>query len=253
MADAAKLSVRELSLWYGHKQALDRVSFDLSSGECLAFIGPSGCGKSTMLKCLNRMHEGQRDVHIDGEIRLDGRSIYDASVDSPTLRRRFGWVAQKPNPFAWSIHENVAYPSRLHAIVDDDALEGWVETCLRRADLWDEVKDRLHAPAFDLSGGQQQRLCIARALSTRPDVMLMDEPCGSIDPSSTAHIEALIAELRETSAVVIITHNMEQARRVADRVAYFHLGRLLEIAPTEALFTAPRHAETRGFIAGRFG
>jgi len=215
------LSVRNLSLHYGDKQALDDVSFDLYPNEILAFIGPSGCGKSTALKCLNRMHDDTRDVHIDGTILMQGQDIHGPDIDPPLHRRRFGWVAQKPNPFPISIYENVAYAARLHGLVPTRAaLKAHVEQCLRRAGLWDEVADDLFRKSgTDLSGGQQQRLCVARALATQPEVLLMDEPTGSIDPIATARIENLLLELKQDHAVVIITHSMAEARRIADRVA----------------------------------
>ncbi len=249
------MEVRGLNLWYGDKHALIDVDFDLYSNEALAFIGPSGCGKSTALKCLNRMHDDTRDVTIEGSLVLEGEDIRHPDVDPPLLRRRFGWVAQKPNPFPSSIYNNVAYGARLHGLMRDRAeLEDHVEACLKRAHLWDEVKDDLHRKAgTDLSGGQQQRLCIARALSTQPDVLLMDEPTGSIDPIATAKVEDLVMELKETKSIVIITHSMMQARRVADRVAYFHLGRLLEIGPTAAMFAGAETREARSFIEGQFG
>jgi phosphate transport system ATP-binding protein len=249
------IQVDGLSLWYGQKQALRGVTFDLYTQEILAFIGPSGCGKSTALKCLNRMHDGTRDVRIEGRITMQGQDIHAPEVDPPALRRRFGWVAQKPNPFARSIFENVAYGARIHGLVHNRAeMADHVEGCLRRAHLWDEVKDDLHGKTGqDLSGGQQQRLCIARALSTKPDVLLMDEPTGSIDPVATARIEELMLSLREDHAVVVITHSMMQARRVADRVAYFHLGELREIGPTEMMFNAANDPHARAFVAGEFG
>jgi phosphate transport system ATP-binding protein len=250
-----RMTVRGLSLFYGATAALKSVDLDLYPQEILAFIGPSGCGKSTMLKCLNRMHDGQRDVRIEGAILLDGRDAYGPDIDPPVYRRHFGWVAQKPNPFPWSVFENVAYGARLHGLMHDRAeLAGHVESCLRRAHLWDEVKDDLHGrQATDLSGGQQQRLCIARALSTRPDILLMDEPTGSIDPIATARVEDLMCELREDLSVVIITHSMMQARRIADRVAVFHLGELVECGPTAQVFEHPRDPRTRAFIAGKMG
>ena len=250
------LEVRDLSLWYdGDKQALDAVSFDLYPQEALAFIGPSGCGKSTMLKALNRMHDATRGVRHAGRITLDGTDIHAPQIDPPLLRRRFGWVAQKPNPFPASIWHNVAYGPTIHGLMPTRAdLQAHVEDCLRKAHLWDEVKDRLHsASGLDLSGGQQQRLCIARALSTQPDILLMDEPTGSIDPIATAAVEDLVTEIRREKAIVLVTHSMMQARRVADRIAYFHLGRLLEIGPTEVMFARPATPEARDFIAGRFG
>ncbi|MBY5934544.1 phosphate ABC transporter ATP-binding protein [Tateyamaria omphalii] len=249
------VTVRNLSLHYGEKQALDDVSFDLYPGEILAFIGPSGCGKSTALKCLNRMHDDAQDVLIEGTILMNGDNIHGPDIDPPLHRRRFGWVAQKPNPFPTSIFENVAYPARLHGLTRNrKALKIHVEQCLRRAGLWDEVVEHLTVKSgTELSGGQQQRLCVARALSTSPEVLLMDEPTGSIDPIATQRIEDLLLELKRDQAIVIITHSMAQARRIADRVAYFHLGKLLELQPTEAMFTAPRTTEARAFIAGKMG
>ena len=250
-----RMTVRGLSLHYGETAALKGVDLDLYPQEILAFIGPSGCGKSTMLKCLNRMHDGQRDVRIDGDLRLDGADIYGADIDPPVYRRHFGWVAQKPNPFPRSVFENVAYGARLHGLMRTRAeLVAHVEACLRRAHLWDEVKDDLHGTlGTDLSGGQQQRLCIARALSTRPDILLMDEPTGSIDPIATARVEELMCELREDLSVVVITHSMMQARRIADRVAFFHMGELVECGATAQVFDHPRDPRTRAFIAGRMG
>lgn len=249
------MEIRDLNLWYGEKQALIDVDFDLYENEILAFIGPSGCGKTTALKCLNRMHDGTRDLHITGRITMHGEDIQSPRVDPPLHRRKFGWVAQKPNPFPASIWKNVAYGAQIHGLTRDRAdLEAHVEDCLRRAHLWDEVKDKLHkAQGTDLSGGQQQRLCIARALSTRPEVLLMDEPTGSIDPIATAAIEDLMIALRPDHAIVVVTHSMMEARRLADRVAYFHLGRLLEIGATEQVFTAAQTPEARRFIEGKFG
>ena len=249
------IEIRDLNLWYDHKQALIDVSFDLHRNEILAFIGPSGCGKSTALKCLNRMHDDTRGVRIEGSLHMDGDDIMAAEVDPPLHRRRFGWVAQKPNPFVVSIYQNVAYPARLHGLVRTRAeLNDHVEDCLRRARLWDEVKDDLHTKSgIDLSGGQQQRLCVARALSAQPDVLLMDEPTGSIDPIATAEIEELMMTLRPDHSVVVVTHSMMQARRIADRVAMFHLGRLVEIGPTAQVFSAPQDDRTRRFIEGQFG
>lgn len=249
------VTVRNLSLYYGEKQALDEVSFDLYPNEILAFIGPSGCGKSTALKCLNRMHDTTRDVRIEGDIRMHGQDIHGPDIDPPVHRRRFGWVAQKPNPFPSTIYENVAYGARLHGLMRNRReLQAHVEHCLRRAGLWDEVRDTLHTKSgTDLSGGQQQRLCVARALATQPEVLLMDEPTGSIDPIATAKIEDLMVTLRADHAVVIITHSMAEARRIADRVAYFHLGKLLEVAATEDMFTKPRTPQARAFIEGKMG
>lgn len=249
------MEIRDLNLWYGKKQALIEVEFDIYQGEILAFIGPSGCGKTTALKCLNRMHDDTRDLHMSGQITMHGQDIHAPEVDPPLHRRRFGWVAQKPNPFPMSIWQNVAYGAQIHGITASRAdLEAHVEDCLRRAHLWAEVKDRLHTmDGTELSGGQQQRLCIARALSTRPEVLLMDEPTGSIDPIATAAVEELMMSLRPTHTIVVVTHSMMEARRLADRVAYFHLGRLLEIGPTEQIFTAARTREARRFIEGKFG
>ncbi len=250
------IQVRNLNLWYSPEvHALQDITFDLYPGEVLAFIGPSGCGKSTMLKALNRMHEDTRGVEIEGQITLEGAEIHGADIDPPILRRRFGWVAQKPNPFPSTIWHNVAYGPRIHGLMSNrEELQAHVEACLRQAHLWDEVADRLHAAkGHDLSGGQQQRLCIARALSTKPDVLLMDEPTGSIDPIATAKVEDLVLELKSEKAIVIVTHSMMQARRIADRVAYFHLGRLLEIGPTDQMFKAAETPEARAFISGQFG
>lgn len=251
----ATIEVDRVNLWYGDTHALKDVSFCLYPQEILAFIGPSGCGKSTALKCLNRMHDGTRDVHITGTVRMHGIDIQGPDIDPPVHRRKFGWVAQKPNPFPSSVYENVAYAARLHGLTRDKAeLDAHVEECLRRAMLWDEVKDNLHGTAgTDLSGGQQQRLCIARALGTKPDVLLMDEPTGSIDPIATAQIEELLLTLRMDHSVVIVTHSMMQARRIADRVAYFHLGALVEIGPTSVMFEAPQDKRVADFIAGKFG
>lgn len=252
---APLMRVRDLSLFYGAKQALKDVNFDLYPSEILAFIGPSGCGKTTALKCLNRMHDGTRGVHIDGTIEMDGIDIHDPIIDPPLLRRRFGWVAQKPNPFPSSIWHNVAYGARIHGLMNSATeMEAHVEDCLRRAFLWDEVKDQLHKKqGTELSGGQQQRLCVARALATQPDVLLMDEPTGSIDPIATAKLEELMVELKSSHAIVVVTHSMMEARRIADRVAYFHLGKLLEIGATEMIFNHAAHTETRAFVGGEFG
>ncbi len=249
------IEVDGLNLWYGDKHALIDVDFDVYPNEVIAFIGPSGCGKTTALKSLNRMHDGTRGVRIEGRITMDGRDIHDRLVDPPLHRRRFGWVAQKPNPFTSTIFENVAYGARIHGLTRSRAdLTEHVETCLRRAHLWDEVKDDLHRKSgTDLSGGQQQRLCIARALGTMPDILLMDEPTGSIDPVATARVEDLMLDLKADHSIVVVTHSMMQARRVADRVAYFHLGRLLELGPTETVFTNAAKPEARSFIEGRFG
>lgn len=249
------MSIRRLSLWYGDKQALSDTSYDLYDQEILAFVGPSGCGKSTALKCLNRMHDGTRGVRIAGRIAMHGHDIHAKYIDPPIHRARFGWVAQKPNPFASTIYENVAYGARIHGFARQRSdMDEHVETCLRRARLWEEVKDDLHRKSGDdLSGGQQQRLCIARAFSTKPKVLIMDEPTGSIDPVATAKIEELMERLRRDHAIVIVTHSLMQARRIADRVAYFHLGELREVAPTDMMFSCAKDPDAQAFIAGIFG
>ena len=249
------MSIRNLNLWYGTKQALYDVSFDLYPNEILAFIGPSGCGKSTALKCLNRMHDGTQGVHIEGHITMDGHDIHARDIDPPLHRKRFGWVAQKPNPFTSSVYDNVAYGARLHGITRNQAeLDAHVESCLQRAHLWDETKDHLHSMAgTSLSGGQQQRLCIARALATEPEVLLMDEPTGSIDPIATARVEQLMLNLRADHSIVVITHSMMEARRIADRVAYFHMGRLLELGPKDIVFDHTANEQARKFIHGEIG
>lgn len=247
------LTVEHLDFWYGTKQALIDVNLEVPETGILAFIGPSGCGKSTLLKCFNRMHDEVRDARMTGTLLYRGDDAMDPSIDPPEYRKQFGWVAQVPNPFAMSIWDNVAYGPTIHGCVPPHELAGHVEACLTAAYLWDEVKDRLRAPAHSLSTGQQQRLCIARALSNKPDVLLMDEPTASIDPVATAEIEELIRELGETHAVIIITHSMMQARRLADRVAYFHLGHLVEVGATEQVFQHPRDDRTHAFIHGCFG
>lgn len=255
-----KIAVRNLDFWYGSTHVLKSVSLDIMPKEVTALIGPSGCGKSTFLKCLNRMHEGARDARLIGEVLLDGKNVYTEDIDPPVLRRRFGWVAQKPNPFPWSVHDNIIYGMEIHGIHEAaDTTETHrqeeeaVQDCLRRAHLWDELKDRLDMPGTDLSVGQQQRLCIARALSVEPEVLLMDEPCGSLDPGSTERIEALIQDLREHLTVVIITHNMEQAARVSQRVAYFEMGEIVESGATKDVFLDPQSAGCREYLDGVFG
>ncbi|MEO1563737.1 MAG: phosphate ABC transporter ATP-binding protein [Pseudomonadota bacterium] len=248
------MTADKVNLWYGEKQALIDVSLEIPETGILAFIGPSGCGKTTMLKCLNRMHDEIRDVKITGNMQFDGKDIMDEDIDPPEFRKQFGWVAQRPNPFAMTVWENVAYGPRIHSVCDQGELEEHVQNCLERAFLWDEVKDRLHKTyGVDLSVGQQQRLCIARALSTRPRVLLMDEPTGSIDPVATQQIEELILELAKDHAIVIITHSMMQARRISDEVGYFHLGELVEIGPTQTIFDNPQDPRTKAFIHGAVG
>lgn len=251
-----RMSVRSLNVWYGHgaKHALKNINIDIPDREVTAFIGPSGCGKSTLLKCLNRILETVPGVVIEGDILLDGESIFGAAIEPEKLRRRFGWVAQQPNPFPRSIYENVAYGARIHGLVESRAeTDEFVKDCLERANLWQEVKDNLHQSGTRLSGGQQQRLCIARALSTQPEVILMDEPCSALDPTATAKVEDLIGELRGSHAIVIVTHNMQQAARVSQRVAYFHLGELVEQGDTEEVMLRPQTKRCADYITGRFG
>ena len=248
-----KILVRELTVRYGGTVALDHVSLDIGERRVTALIGPSGCGKSTFLRCLNRMNDHIRGVRIEGRVLIDGVSIYDPAVDPVELRRRVGMVFQKSNPFPKSIFDNVAFGPRVHGVRDRVELRGIVERSLQQAALWDEVKDRLDRSALDLSGGQQQRLCIARALAVEPDVLLMDEPASALDPIATAKIEELIHELKTQYTIVIVTHNMQQAARVSDETAYFYLGRLVEVGPTEQIFTNPGRQETEDYVTGRFG
>ncbi|SDG77560.1 phosphate ABC transporter ATP-binding protein PstB [Roseospirillum parvum] len=249
-----KVASRGANVFYGDKQAIKEVSLDIGENEVTAFIGPSGCGKSTFLRCLNRMNDTIDICRVSGDIRLDGQDIYDKSVDVVELRTRIGMVFQKPNPFPKSIMENVAYGPRIHGMITDKAsLEEVVQGSLERAGLWEEVKDRLDTPGTGLSGGQQQRLCIARAIAVHPEVILMDEPCSALDPIATAKIEELIDELRENFTIVIVTHSMQQAARVSQRTAFFHLGELIECNDTEQIFTNPEHKLTQGYITGRFG
>ena len=251
----ALIEVRNLNVWYDQTRALTDVSYDLRQGEILAFIGPSGCGKSTALRCLNRMLDDVAKIRIEGSIRMEGKDVYSPDIDPPEHRQRFGWVAQSPNPFAASIYENVAYGARIHGLAPEPAdMDSLVESCLRRADLWEDVKDILHSElGGHLSVGQQQRLCIARALGTNPEVLLMDEPTGSIDPIATKRVERLILELRGAHAIIIVTHSMMEARRIADRVAMFYMGRLVEIGPVAQMFEQPRVMQTQNFIHGRTG
>jgi phosphate transport system ATP-binding protein len=249
-----KMAAREVSVFYGAARALDRVSVDLSTEHVTAFIGPSGCGKSTFLRTLNRMNDTVPSARVTGEVWLDDQDIYAAAVDVVELRARVGMVFQKPNPFPKSIWENVAYGPRIHGLGRSRAeLDVLVEQALRRTGLWDEVKDRLASPGTALSGGQQQRLCIARALAVEPEVILMDEPCSSLDPVATARIEELIHGLRGRYAIGIVTHNMQQAARVSQRTAFFSEGRLIEYGDTSAIFTNPREPRTRDYITGRYG
>ncbi len=252
--DSPRMTCRDVSVYYDNKLAINEVSIDVGCNEVLAMIGPSGCGKSTFLRCLNRMNDTVPSCRVEGSIELDGLNIYDKSVDVVPLRARVGMVFQKPNPFPKSIFDNVAYGPRIHGLTDNKAdLDEVVEDSLKRAGLWAEVKDRLSQPGTGLSGGQQQRLCIARAIAVGPEVILMDEPCSALDPIATAKVEELIAELRQQFSIVIVTHAMQQASRVSQRTAYFHLGDLIEVGSTERIFTNPRHKLTEDYITGRFG
>lgn len=247
-------SCRNVDVYYGEKHAIKSVSIDIAREQVLAMIGPSGCGKSTFLRCLNRMNDTIPGARVTGSILLDGRDIHEKRQDVVQLRARVGMVFQKPNPFPKSIYENVAYGPRIHGLAADRVeLDEIVQTSLQRAGLWDEVKDRLHQPGTSLSGGQQQRLCIARTIAVNPEVILMDEPCSALDPIATARIEDLIDELRASYAIVIVTHSMQQAARVSQRTAYFHLGDLIEVGATDRIFTNPQHKLTEDYITGRFG
>lgn len=250
----AKLAVRDVSVYYADKQAVHNVNLDIAKNEVIAMIGPSGCGKSTFLRCLNRMNDTIDICRVTGTIELDGEDINASKMDVVPLRARVGMVFQKPNPFPKSIYDNVAYGPKIHGLASRRIdLDEVVETSLRRAGLWSEVKDRLHAPGTGLSGGQQQRLCIARTIAVSPEVILMDEPCSALDPIATAKIEELIAELSENYTIAIVTHSMQQAARVSHRTAYFHLGKLIEVNQTQQVFTTPDHALTEAYITGRFG
>jgi len=249
-----KISAKHLNVFYGQKQALFDVSLDINQNEVTALIGPSGCGKSTFIRCINRMNDVIDICKIDGEIAIDGKNIYDPNVDIVSLRERVGMVFQKPNPFPKSIYENVAYGPKIHGIAQNkDELDSIVENSLKKAALWNEVKDRLQEPGTGLSGGQQQRLCIARAISVNPEVILMDEPCSALDPIATAKIEELIDELKQTFTIVIVTHSMSQAVRVSQKTGFFHLGKLIEVGTTEKIFKNPTNNMTQDYITGRFG
>jgi phosphate transport system ATP-binding protein len=249
-----RMKCRDVEVYYGDKHAIKGVSLDIGKNEVVSMIGPSGCGKSTFLRCLNRMNDTIPGCRVAGSIELDGLDIYDKKLDVVPLRAQVGMVFQKPNPFPKSIYENVAYGPRIHGMVNNKVeLDALVETSLRKAGLWDEVKDRLDQPGTGLSGGQQQRLCIARTIAVSPEVILMDEPCSALDPIATAKIEELIDELRENYTIAIVTHSMQQAARVSQRTAYFHLGDLIEVGETDDIFTNPRHKLTEDYITGRFG
>jgi len=245
---------RDVDVFYGDKHAIKKVNIDIGRKQVLAMIGPSGCGKSTFLRCLNRMNDTIVGARVEGEICLDGQDIHEKRQDVVQLRARVGMVFQKPNPFPKSIYENVAYGPRIHGLAGNRGdLDDIVNTSLRRAGLWEEVKDRLNNPGTSLSGGQQQRLCIARTIAVNPEVILMDEPCSALDPIATARIEDLIDELRESYAICIVTHSMQQAARVSQRTAYFHLGDLIEVGETNKIFTNPQAKLTEDYITGRFG
>jgi phosphate transport system ATP-binding protein len=247
-------SCRNVDVYYGEKHAIKKVSIDVGKNSVLAMIGPSGCGKSTFLRCLNRMNDTIPSARVEGSILLDGKDIHDKKQDVVQLRARVGMVFQKPNPFPKSIYENVAYGPRIHGLAGDRVeLDEIVHGSLQRAGLWEEVKDRLDHPGTSLSGGQQQRLCIARTIAVNPEVILMDEPCSALDPIATARIEDLMEELRQSYAICIVTHSMQQAARVSQRTAYFHLGDLIEVGETDRIFTNPRHKLTEDYITGRFG
>ena len=247
------LEVQDFNLWYGQKQALFNIGLNIPVGKVTSMIGPSGCGKSTLLRCVNRMNDLIDTVRIQGEMKLNGDSIYSKGVDVIELRKRMGMVFQKPNPFPMSIFENVIYPLRIDGVRDRSVLEEVCEQSLKGAALWSEVKDRLHESGLSLSGGQQQRLCIARAIASEPEVLLLDEPCSALDPIATGKVEDLIQELRGEYSVLIVTHNMQQASRISDYTAFMYLGRLIEYSPTTEMFTKPALTETEDYVTGRFG
>ena len=252
--DDPRMVCRNINVYYGDKHAIHDVSLDIGRNEVIAMIGPSGCGKSTFLRCLNRMNDTIEICRVTGEILLDDQNVYEPKVDVVQLRAQVGMVFQKPNPFPKSIYDNIAYGPRIHGLVQSKSeTDELVEESLRKAGLWEEVKDRLDQPGTGLSGGQQQRLCIARTIAVSPEVILMDEPCSALDPIATAIVEDLIDELRTQFSIAIVTHSMQQASRVSQRTAYFHLGDLIEIGPTEQIFTNPLHQLTEDYITGRFG
>ncbi len=253
MSDQNKISVKNLDFFYGKSQALFDVSLEIPKGEVTAFIGPSGCGKSTFLRTLNRMNDTIDGTKVVGSVKLDGEDIYASGTDVVSLRKRVGMIFQKSTPFPKSIFDNIAYGPKLHGEKNKQVLEEIVESSLKRAALWDEVKDRLNKSALGLSGGQQQRLCIARAIAVQPDVLLMDEPASALDPKSTTKIEDLIEELKGDYTIVIVTHNMQQAARVSDRTAFFFEGKIIEVGETNQVFTQPREKQTEDYITGRFG
>jgi phosphate transport system ATP-binding protein len=248
-----KIQVNDLSLYYGEKKALKEISMHIPANKVTALIGPSGCGKSTFLRCINRMNDLIPSVKITGEMLVEGIDIYDKNVDVVNIRKKIGMVFQKSNPFPKSIYENIAYGPRINGIKDKTQLDEIVETSLRQAAIWDELKDRLDDSAMGLSGGQQQRLCIARTLAVSPDIILMDEPASALDPISTSKIEELVHELKEQYTIIIVTHNMQQAARTSDHTAFFYMGELIEMGKTNTIFTKPEKKQTEDYITGRFG
>jgi phosphate transport system ATP-binding protein len=248
-----KISARDVSFFYGAFQALKGISLDIAPNQVTALIGPSGCGKSTFLRCLNRMNDLVEGSHLEGTVTLDGINMYSAEVDPVELRKHVGMVFQKPNPFPMSIYDNIAYGPRIHGTKDRDKLDEIVETSLKRAALWDEVKDKLRQSGLSLSGGQQQRLCIARTMAVDPKIILMDEPCSALDPIATSRIEDLIFELKNDYTIVIVTHNMQQAQRASDYTAFFMSGQLVEFNSTQNIFLYPQEKRTEDYISGRFG
>ncbi len=253
-ARTPKMSAKDVHVFYGNTHAVKGVNIELYKDEVMALIGPSGCGKSSLMRCLNRMNDTVENCRIEGTITLDGQDIYDPKIDVVQLRARVGMVFQKPNPFPKSIYDNVAYGPRIHGLAPrGDDLDEIVATALEKAGLWNEVKDRLDAAGTALSGGQQQRLCIARAIAVNPEVILMDEPCSALDPIATAKVEALIEELKGRYAIAIVTHSMQQAARISQKTAFFHMGDLVELDDTTEIFTNPKEAQTRDYITGRFG
>ncbi|WP_458791943.1 phosphate ABC transporter ATP-binding protein PstB [Yoonia sp. MH D7] len=252
--NATKISARNVQVYYGDTHAIKDVNVEIKEHTVTAFIGPSGCGKSTFLRSINRMNDTIDICRVEGDIRIDGEDIYDRNIDPVQLRARVGMVFQKPNPFPKSIYDNIAYGPKIHGLARTKAdMDDIVEKSLRRGAIWNEVKDRLHAPGTGLSGGQQQRLCIARAIATEPDVLLMDEPCSALDPIATSQVEELIDQLRENYTVVIVTHSMQQAARVSQKTAFFHLGNLVEYGTTDDIFTNPKDSRTESYISGRIG
>jgi len=250
----SKLSIRDLRLWYGESEALHGIDVEFKAQQVTALIGPSGYGKSTLLRCLNRMNDRIQGCRIEGQVLLDGEDIYAPEVDVVQLRTHIGMVFQKPNPFPKSIYENVAYAPHIHGMADKGPeMDEIVETALRKASIWDEVKDKLHSPGTALSGGQQQRLCIARTIAVKPNVILMDEPCSALDPIATAKIEELIDELKQEFTIIMVTHSMQQAARISDHTAFFYMGDLVEFGETSQIFTQPARQQTEDYITGRFG